>query len=296
MDDFAKRSGELYRKRVGVSYMLPSGSGGMEQFYQQVIRGLRAHLAKERAIDVNSNEDAVLRALIGAETWPDAFRISVEQSPENAVSFLRERVKTEVKKFLRSASPGEQPILPRLHDLLIEAAGHGRGIGPTIDPDYVDGFRGKLAGLLPANFTPQGSGQMKVLITYPADAESEVVKNYLKSSVALPKGPRVTEDFRHTRDRVDLGRPLPHRDGRHRGRRGPRRAAAVGGRARRPAADRPAALAAADRLRLRLPGHARAPPGRDPAPDPVRAVERPGRRSSVPRRHRSGSTCGWAGA
>ena len=198
MDDFAKRSGELYRKRVGVSYMLPSGSGGMEQFYQQVIRGLRAHLAKERAIDVNSNEDAVLRALIGAETWPDAFRISVEQSPENAVSFLRERVKTEIKKFLRSAYPGEQPILPRLHDLLVEAAGHGRGMGPTIDPDYVEGFRNKLAGLLPANFAPQGSGQMKVLITYPADAESEVVKNYLKSSVALPRGPRVTEDFRHT--------------------------------------------------------------------------------------------------
>lgn len=197
-EDFARRSGELYRKRVGVSFMLPSGGGGMEQFYQQVVRRLRTQLANDRAIDPNDNVDAVLRTLIGAETWPDAFQISVEQSPENAVSFLRERVKTQIKKFLRTASPGEQPILPRLHDLLIAAAGHGRTMGPTIDPDYVEGFRGKLAGLLPANFTPQGSGQMKVLVTYPADAESEPVRNYLKSSVALPKGPRVTEDFRHT--------------------------------------------------------------------------------------------------
>ncbi len=39
---------------------------------------------------------------------------------------------------------------------------------------------------------------MKVLITYPADAESEIVKNYLRSSVNLPIGPRITEDFRHT--------------------------------------------------------------------------------------------------
>ena len=67
-----------------------------------------------------------------------------------------------------------------------------------IDQDYLDGFRGKLAGLLPANFTPQGSGPLKVLITYPADSESEIVKDYLRSSVNLPIGPRITEDFRHT--------------------------------------------------------------------------------------------------
>jgi hypothetical protein len=197
-EDFAKRSAELYRKRVGVSYMLPSSNGGMEHFYQQVYRRLKERMAKDGTIEINSNEDIVLRALVGAETWQDAFRTSVEQSPGTAVSYLRERVKTEIKKFLRSSTPGEQPILPRLHDLLIEATGHGHGLGPTIDPEYVDGFRAKLAGLLPANFTPQGSGQMKVLITYPADAESPVVENYLKSSVALPKGPRVTEDFRHT--------------------------------------------------------------------------------------------------
>ena len=140
VDDFAKRSAELYRKRVGVSYMLPSGAGGMDQFYQQVIRRLRTQLAKDRAIEVNSPVNVVLRALIGAETWPDTFRISIEQSPENAVSFLRERVKTEIKKFLRAAPPGEQPILPRLHDLLIEAAGHGRGIGAPHRP----GIRGRL--------------------------------------------------------------------------------------------------------------------------------------------------------
>ena len=198
IEDFARRSAELYRKRVGVSYLLPSGSGGMDHFYQQVLRRLKEQLARDRAIDLNSNVSDVLRALIGAETWSDTFRISVDHSPDNAVSYLRERVKTEIKKFLRSAPPGEQPILPRLHDLLVEAAGHGRSTGTAIDPEYVEGFRGKLAGLLPGNFTPQGSGQMKVLITYPADAESEAVKNYLKSSVALPRGPRVTEDFRHT--------------------------------------------------------------------------------------------------
>ena len=198
VEDFAKRSSELYRRRVGVSYMLPSGAGGMEQFYQQVFRRLREKFARDRLVDANSTTADVFRVLVGAETWPEAFGVSIEKSPEQAVSYLRERVKTEIKKFLRAAPVGEQPIMPRLHDLLIEAAGHGRGTGTTIDQEYLDGFRGKLAGLLPANFTPQGSGPLKVLITYPSDAESEIVKNYLRGSVNLPAGPRITEDFRHT--------------------------------------------------------------------------------------------------
>ncbi|HEX3966194.1 MAG TPA: tubulin-like doman-containing protein [Trebonia sp.] len=198
VEDFAKRSSELYRKRVGVSHMLPSGAGGMEHFYQQVFRRLRERFARDRLVDANSTIADVFRVLVGAETWPEAFSVSIEKSPGQAVSFLREKVKAEVKKFLRAAPAGEQPILPRLHDLLIEAAGHGHGTGTTIDQDYLEGFRGKLAGLLPANFTPQGSGPLKVLITYPADAESEIVKNYLRSSVNLPGGQQITEDFRHT--------------------------------------------------------------------------------------------------
>jgi hypothetical protein len=198
VEDFAKRSSELYRRRVGVSYMLPSGTGGMEQFYQQVLRRLREKFARDRLVDANSSTADIFRVLVGAETWPEAFGVSIEKSPEQAVSFLRERVKAEIKKFLRAAPAGEQPILPRLHDLLIEAAGHGRGTGNTIDQEYLSGFRGKLAGLLPANFAPQGSGPLKVLITYPSDADSDIVKNHLRSSVNLPVGPRITEDFRHT--------------------------------------------------------------------------------------------------
>ena len=199
VEDFTIRSAELYRKRVGVSYLLPAGAGRMEQFYQQVVRRLLEQKARDRPINVNSTEADLLQALIGTETWPEAFKISVDQTPEQAVSFLRERVKIEIKKFLREPPPGEQPMLPRLHDLLVKAAGHGRGSGPGIQQDFLDEFGGKLAGLLPANFTPQGSGPLKVLINYPADAPSEVVKGYLKSSMNLPAGPRITEDYRDTK-------------------------------------------------------------------------------------------------
>jgi Tubulin like len=196
VDDFANRSDELYRKRVGASYLLPSGPGGLGHFYDQVLRRLRRKLAETSAVRESSHAADVLRALIGPQAWPEAFQISIEHSAEQAVSYLRERAKIAVKSFLRAANPGEQPILPKLEDLLIVAAGHVTE--STIDPDYVEAFRGKLAGLRPADFTPQGSGAMKVLITYPAGARSEVIENYLKSAISLPQGRRITEDFRYS--------------------------------------------------------------------------------------------------
>jgi hypothetical protein len=201
VEDFTRRSAELYRKRVGVSYLLPAGSGRMEQFYQQVVRRLLEQKARDGQINVNSPVADLLQALVGADTWPEAFRISVDQTPGHAVSYLREQVKIEIKKFLREPPPGEQPMLPRLQDLLVSAAGHGRESGPAsgLHQDYLDEFGGKLAGLLPANFTPQGIGPLKVLVNYPADAPNEVVKGYLKSSINLPAGPRITEDYRDTK-------------------------------------------------------------------------------------------------
>ena len=130
------------------------------------------------------------------DTWREAYRISIEESPEHAVSYLREQVQTAVKRFLREPPPGEQPLLPRLHDLLSAAAGLKHG--PEIQQDYLDEFNGKIAGLLPVGYRPQGSGPMKVLINYPADAKNPAVEGYLESSLNLPTGGDVTPEYRHT--------------------------------------------------------------------------------------------------
>ncbi|MGH3156150.1 MAG: hypothetical protein ACRDNF_06195, partial [Streptosporangiaceae bacterium] len=96
------------------------------------------------------------------------------------------QVKTAVKTFLREPPLGERPMLPRLADLLAEAAGRETYSGVT--PDYLDEFKGKLAGLLPPNFTPQGSGPLKVLVSYPAGARELIIEGYLKQSINLPAG------------------------------------------------------------------------------------------------------------
>ena len=296
VEDFDRRSAELYRKRVGVSYLLPAGSGRMEQFYQQVVRRLLEQKARDGQISVNSTEADLLQALVGADAWPEAFRISIEQTPEHAVSYLRERVKTEIKKFLREPPPGEQPMLPRLQDLLVEAAGHGHGSGP--------GITAGLPGRVPRQARRAAAGQLHPAGQRPAEGADQLPRRRAERGrqgvpQVLDQPARRAADHRGLpahRDRVDLGGAVPHRDGRHRGGRGPRRAAAVGERAGPARADRPAALAAADRLRLRLPGHPRGAPGRDPAPAAVRAVERAGHDRRARRHRRSGSTSSSAAA
>ena len=198
VEDFPRRSAELYRKRVGVSYLLPAGTGRMEQFYQQVYRRLLEHKARDGLISINSDEADLVKALVGADAWPEAFKKSVEQTPEHAVSYLRERVKTEIKKFLREPPPGEQPMLPRLQDLLAEAAGHRtRAWRHAGLPGGVPGqARRAAARQLHAR---RAAARVKVLVNYPADAPSNVIEGYLKSSINLPAGPRITEDYRDTR-------------------------------------------------------------------------------------------------
>jgi hypothetical protein len=183
---FARRSGDLYRSRVGVSYLLPPSGTDMDHFYDQVKRRLIEHLASQGQLPINADEADMLGPLIGPDGWRQAFELSLDLSPRQAVTFLHDRIKTEVKSFLRLDESGRVPMLPRLHDLLAAAAlTTGRG---GVLEDYVEEFRGKLAGLVPANFTPEGSGELKVLVSYPADDKNPAIADYLRSRINLPGG------------------------------------------------------------------------------------------------------------
>lgn len=196
-EDFAARSAALYRRRTGESYLLPTGSG-MALFYDQLVRRMRDRKVREDLLPVGATEAQLVRTLVADSAWREAYRISVEESPQHAVSYLREQVQSAVKRFLREPPSGEQPLLPRLHDLL--AAGAGQPHGPEIQQDYLLEFGGKLAGLLPANFNPQGSGPMKVLVNYPADAKNAMIEGYLQEALKPPTGPEVTHEYRPTRN------------------------------------------------------------------------------------------------
>ncbi|MEO5878371.1 MAG: tubulin-like doman-containing protein [Streptosporangiaceae bacterium] len=194
-DRFRDRSEDLYRSRVGVSYLLPPG-GDLEQFYLRVVRRMVDDMVAKGRLQPASTDADVLGALIGAEGWREVYRMSWEHnSPEQAVGELRERIKAEVKTYFRLAERGQTPLLPQLQDLLSEASGHGSGQFPD---DELEDFRSKLAGLVPANFTPQGSGPMKVLVSYPSGSPNPAVVAYLTDAINLPSGPGIEYQFTHT--------------------------------------------------------------------------------------------------
>ncbi len=203
-EDFMRRSADLYRTRIAVSYLVPNGisygdpaaAPEMEQFYQQVYRRLVAQGHATGQLNANPTPDEVLATLVPPESWREIYRISVEQGPEHAVSYLRGRAKTGIKIFLRESRAGESPMLPRLADLLVQAAGQSHYF--EIQQEYLEAFRRSLTGFLPTSFVPQGNGPLKVLISYPADAPNRMVEAYLENSINLPSGPLVTYEYRAT--------------------------------------------------------------------------------------------------
>ena len=117
-----RRWTELSADRIGVSYILPPGADGMERFYQRFFQRLREWLVQEGRVHQSAQECDVFCVLVGRDAWADAFSISTEESPELATSYLRKKATAEIKHVLHAAAASQQPILPRLHELLIEAA------------------------------------------------------------------------------------------------------------------------------------------------------------------------------
>ena len=185
-DDFSSRSEELYRKRVGVTYLLPEG--GMEHFYTSVLRELPARRTESEKVGAGSDEAELLAELVDDNTWRTVFGKSLNEPPGRAISYLLEQVTVAVEEFLRDDTSGGETILPRLHDLLAQAAiGNAPAGRAAIDAEYVRQFQGDLGGMLPANFAPQGSQKLRALVSYPADVKNPRIEEYLQRAINLSR-------------------------------------------------------------------------------------------------------------
>jgi Tubulin like/Caspase domain len=197
--DFVARSDQLYRKRVGVSYLLPAGSGGMGEFYENVVRRLHIDQAERGLAGADATDSELLSILLGEGIWLAMFEFSLEYSPERAVSCLREKVRTAIKTFMREEPYVGQRILPRLRDLLAQAARHGSSAAreAPVFGEYLRGLAEVLGAMLPADVAFLGTGQLRALVSYPAIQKSVAVERYLRSAINLPAGLSAT-DYRST--------------------------------------------------------------------------------------------------
>ncbi|WP_017570364.1 tubulin-like doman-containing protein [Nocardiopsis halotolerans] len=190
---FERLSQQLYRPRTGISYLLPPSGGDLEPFFVRVRDHLSRSLHETGRLHISPTDAELARAVIGDQGWRAAYDISLERGPAEAVGFLRETLKSEIKRFLRDPGPARTPLLPRLADLLTQAAEPGDG--SVADEDLAQ-FRAQVAGLLPVGYVPQGNGPLKVLITYHSPTANPRVEQYLREAVNLPRGGGHTYEFR----------------------------------------------------------------------------------------------------
>jgi hypothetical protein len=195
---FAQRTADLYRPRTGVAFLLPP-QGDLETFYQAVVRRFVARA--DLGLRPTSTEAEITAALLRGEGWRRAYQLVIDRGPERgfdeAVLYVRNLVKQEVKGlFVTRGERGDQePLLPSLADLLARAAGKS---GPTVADEDLAAFRRQVAALVPAGFSPQGTGDLRILVAYPQAGSDPQIEAYIRGQVNLPRDPGSQVQFRAT--------------------------------------------------------------------------------------------------
>ncbi|HWO65108.1 MAG TPA: tubulin-like doman-containing protein, partial [Umezawaea sp.] len=177
---FDLRSKDLYKSRVGVTYLLPPESHGLEGFYQSVLLRLKEDLSQH--LKANATEGHVLNLLLGQDGWSEAMAAG-HQDPEAAVAHVRQRIKGVVAECIRPSDRARPALVPRMEDLLANAVQRRDN---TVTESDLNRFRQKLAELVPGGFAPDGNAALKVLFTYPAAQEDDDVERFLRREVSLP--------------------------------------------------------------------------------------------------------------
>ncbi|WP_035844851.1 tubulin-like doman-containing protein [Kitasatospora azatica] len=188
---FGDQSRELYSDRTGVSYLLPP-QRDLRHFYEDLTTRL---ISREGLRETDNEAELVLRMVDGA-SWQKANTLS-RRNPDGAVGEVRAVLESGVKRLFAESGGQleERPLLPSMGVLLSAAAGNAEA-EEQVSKEARELFARKLAGLLPAGFTPEGTGPLKALIVYPRVQNTEEVESFLRKELRLPNDSQLTVEFR----------------------------------------------------------------------------------------------------
>jgi Tubulin like len=199
---FDERSKDLYKPRVGVSYLLPPEDGGLAGFYRTVLDRLKLDYAQQIGLP-HPTEGHVLNVLLaegGRAGWRAAYEAGLTDGPDAAIAVVRQSIKEAVTQRLRPADGSRPALIPRMRDLLTNAAGRR---DKNVSEADIERFQQKLAELVPGGFTPGGTGPLKALFTYPAAQRDPDLERMLSREVALPKDLQGEPEWRAVRGETD---------------------------------------------------------------------------------------------
>ncbi|MEV0566320.1 tubulin-like doman-containing protein [Dactylosporangium sp. NPDC050588] len=189
-EDYNRRADELYRSRVGVTFLLPLRTE-LELTYERMLRRLADRYAAKK-IRPNATEGEIIAAVLGPDGWRAALTESLTpgRGPEHGLQILLGLLKQQVVQILRGSEQQQEeaPLLPHMSQLLRAAATRDEA---AVAHNDVQWFVSALAGMIPAAFVPEGTGKLDTLVVYPAGAPDDDVERFLRETLKLPHGHNV---------------------------------------------------------------------------------------------------------
>ncbi|MFB6555070.1 tubulin-like doman-containing protein [Streptomyces sp. NPDC056405] len=182
---------ELYEDRTGISYLLPP-QRTLNHFYEDVV----TRLIRREGLRETDDEAALLLRLVGGDTWRTVHAVS-RRNPEGAVATVKALLEGRITRLFAESGERleERPLLPAMSTLLAAAAGD-QGATDQVSKEALDLFGRKLTGLLPVGFTPEGTGPLRALVTYPRVQAVEEVQEYLGKTLRLPSDAKNSVEYR----------------------------------------------------------------------------------------------------
>ncbi|MFI7408109.1 tubulin-like doman-containing protein [Streptomyces sp. NPDC049627] len=182
---------ELYEDRTGISYLLPP-QRSLNHFYEDVV----GRLIHREGLRDNDDEADLLLKLVDGDTWRQVHGLS-RRDPEGAVARVKGQLEARITRlFAESGAHLEQrPLLPSMGTLLAAAAGDADA-KDQVSKEALDLFGRKLTGLLPVGFTPEGTGLLRVLVTYPRVQAVDEVQEFLGKTLRLPSDAKNSVEYR----------------------------------------------------------------------------------------------------
>ncbi|MDQ0687104.1 hypothetical protein QFZ56_006067 [Streptomyces achromogenes] len=187
----ARKGLELYEDRTGISYLLPP-QRTLNHFYEDVV----TRLIRREGLRETDDGAALLLKVVDGDTWRNVHGIS-RRNPDGAVSVVKAQLEGSIRRLFAEsrAHPEERPLLPSMSTLLAAAAGDSDATD-QVSKEALDLFGRKLTGLLPVGFTPEGTGPLRVLVTYPRVEAVDEVEQYLGKALRLPSDARNSVEYR----------------------------------------------------------------------------------------------------
>lgn len=182
---------ELYEDRTGISYLLPP-QRTLNHFYEDLV----ARLIRREGLREHDDEAALLLTMLDGDTWR-AVHAQSRRHPDGAVATVKAQLEGRITRLFAESGEHleERPLLPAMSTLLSAAAGDADATD-QVSKEALDLFGRKLTGLLPVGFTPEGTGPLRVLVTYPRVQAVEEVQEYLGKALRLPSDANNSVEYR----------------------------------------------------------------------------------------------------